>query len=286
MAGLIKMPGASLTPITGKRRGNGLAIINRELAGFAQSLAVAARCRRRLTETPDLDLTVERWRLDRAKTVHRLWLADYPAADAARDQLSGLLYDVPREPITRPLALQMLAVLFGALSKRRADDENAAMQMEACADLFNPVNDAVGTSTRLWRPASKHPLVTAVAIKSLIATSVFAPSPSELRSAMTKAETSLRSLAEYADKFVGLLQQADAIMFALDRASWQAAHASVAAAVAIAMRERTCFADEIDSEPDARWEALGQLAQVKAEEPTRAAACAARPAKRSSKPER
>jgi hypothetical protein len=211
-------------------------------------------------------------------------------ASAAYRQLSDVVLEEPNEPISHAAAVAMLSTLFGALSRRKADDENSATLLAATADLFNPLNDAIGRSTGLWKPVSKHPIVLALAVKHLIATSVFSPSPSELRAAMRLVVDKLSTLAGSAQQFVELVEHADAIAFEFDRGSWDAMHlcAAVSSDDVAAVEEAS---DERPGSP--RRDALGMHANKKfdaeqaqfpaPEEPAREAACAVAPAKRTRK---
>jgi hypothetical protein len=257
VSALVKMHG-QLTRTAAVHRGDGLALINSQLAGFAEPIAVADRCRAQLHRSDVSTYLPDARFLDRAKIVHRLWLPEFAQARAAFDQLFEIaVFDAPpREPITHATAVAMLSVLFGALTKKKADDENATTLLDVSADLFNPVNDAVGLGSGLWAPVSKHPVVLALAIKRLVATSVFTPSPAELRSAMKRARDSLGMLARYAESFAELIGHADEMVFAVDRPAWDSAYTSVSANVITAMR------DSIDDD-DARVAALDQLAKAK-----------------------
>src|SRR4030095_4716992 len=174
--------------------------------------------------------------LDRAKIIHdRLLRNVVTVTDAHSALLQVVIPSWRRDPITHSQATAMLGVLFGTLSKKRTDDENSAMLLASCADMFNPVNDAIGTATGLWKPITKHPLVLAIAIKQLIATSVFTPSPAELREAMKHASERISSRKAWTSQWLELINQADAIVFAFDRAGWDAAYAKVDGKTALYM---------------------------------------------------
>ena len=74
--------------------------------------------------------------------------------------------------------------------------------LAACCDMFSPMNDIIGEGMGLWKPICKHPVVLALAIKKLIATSVFTPSPSELREAMATVTHRIAVRAEWLGGFL------------------------------------------------------------------------------------
>jgi hypothetical protein len=164
------------------------------------------------------------------------------------------------------------------------------MLLASCADLFNPVSDAVGIATGLWKPAPKHPLALAIAIKQLIATSVFSPSPSELREAMKLAQGKVDVLASYAGQWLQLLERADAIVFEFDRPTWDAAYANVDSKVPLALHGQLIETDDGPEFPlSPRWRALNELWEAKhaAEEMVtnaRLAACKTKRVKRTKQP--
>jgi hypothetical protein len=309
MDALVRTSGKDLAQRGRSPRGAGLALINEELAHIAEAMATAAQCRRSLDcNTDAYYLSLDPKFLDRAKKLLFLWLPDYAEAVAAYKQLEAIVGWDPDEPITHATATKMLAVLFGTLSRRKADDDNEAMLLASCADLFNPINDKVGCSSRLWKPVSKHPVVLALAIKRLIAKSKFVPSPSELRETMSLVIEKLAGagLGGAAQRYIEAVEEADKIVFALDRAAWTAMYASagINSQVPLAMQGR--LEDEEPGEdehgnpiaPSPRWRALNDLweAKLEAEEAAelveasesqpRIAACDVPPAKRTRKAKR
>ena len=123
----------------------------------------------------------------------------------------------------------------------------------------------------------------AIAIKQLIAISVFTPSPSELREAMKSAAGTIGSLEGYASGWLTLLEQADAIVFEYDRAAWDAAYANFDSKVPLALEGRLFeTADDEEFPPSPRWRALNELWERKheaeeAETSARIAACKTKP---------
>jgi hypothetical protein len=107
--------------------------------------------------------------------------------------------------------------------------------LAACCDMFSPMNDIIGEGMGLWKPICKHPIVLALAIKKLIATSVFTPSPSELREAMAKVKSRIDVHAAWLGDFLSWVGKADRLLFEFDRPAWEAAYAGVHSNVAAAM---------------------------------------------------
>jgi hypothetical protein len=307
MDSLVRRPGKDLARSPSSRVA-GLALINEELAHLAPAMATADLCRWRL-DTGDhtylgCERSLEAKFLDRAKALHSRWLPDYAEAEAAHRQLEAIVSWYPREPITHTTATKMLAVLLGTLSKRKADDDNAAMLLASCADLFNPTNDTIGSSSRLWKPVSKHPVVLALAVKRLIATSKFMPAPSELRDTMNLVVEKLSSLGGRTQMFIETVEKADAIVFTFDRPAWNASYARASTQVPRAMQGRLEDQEPGEDEhgnpiaPSPRWLALNALWEAKlvaeeaaehveaSESQARIAACNAAPAKRTRKPKR
>jgi hypothetical protein len=110
---------------------------------------------------------------------------------AARQQLSRIVH--PWEPIDGATATAVFALMFGALAKRKsADDENMRALLLATTQMFNPQHARLGNFTGLWKPPPSHPVVVAMAVMQLLSTSVFAPTPSEVREACERAHEKLR----------------------------------------------------------------------------------------------
>jgi hypothetical protein len=157
-------------------------------------------------------------------------------ADAAHEALSEVLSPSWRqEPITQASALRMLSVLVGTLTKRKADDEHMATKPAACADLFNPATRAVGDATGLWSSVSDHPAILALAVKRLIFTSIFEPTPSELHEAMKLAHGKIASLAGWTERWLAALDRSDHVVFLFDREGWEEAHARMNIRVVLAL---------------------------------------------------
>ena len=182
-------------------------------------------------------------------------LRDLVEVDAASRELMLVLLMRPPfqdHPITPSVAVEMLAVLFGALTKTKTGGDNAAALLEACADMFNPITHHIGSATGLWEPVSRHPVVLALAIKKLLARSVFAPSPSELREAMIEAHRRIGVLQQYAQRWLDLLDHADQITFQFDRAAWDATYAAASSTdIARVMMGKARYDDfEYDGDDD------------------------------------
>jgi hypothetical protein len=291
MDALTKMPGKGLARRSAK--GDGLALINEMLdADVAKVLQTARQCQRDMQRN-DCYLGGERgvWEakfLDRAKLIHNALLARAGDVEDAYQALT-ILQMPPYQPIAYASAVKMLSVLFGALSKKKANDENTATLLSACADMFSPSSQMIGESLGLWKPVSDHPVVLALTIKKLIATHVFSPSPSELRDAMKLVCDKIGTLAAYAEQWLVLLDKADRVVFLFDREAWNAAYANMNSRVPSAMVK---LAEHDDcghaGEMPPRYKALDKLLDAKlgAEQETetkRIAACQATPAKRTRK---
>jgi len=311
MDALVEMPDKGLARPSPR---GALALINATLADVADMMETARRCRSLWTSAPDynsylgddartyLGFTPEARYLDRAKSaLGYLW--NLPAVDMAYGKLFDILNPSSDDEVTHALATKMLSVLFGALAKKKADaaDENTAMLMAACADIFHPMNDVVGETTGLWKPVCKHPIVLALAIKKLIATSVFTPSPSELREAMAEVKDHLSSRADWLCTFFDWMGKADKIVFEFDRPAWEAVCARHDSTVVLSLRDLQNDGPSEDTDengnpefpPSPRWLMLDDLykaklaaeaaAECEAESKQRIAACEMKPAKRTRK---
>jgi hypothetical protein len=123
-----------------------------------------------------------RWRLDDAKPYHFRHLPLAERADAAERFLYGII--IPLEPeVMHEQATAMLSYLFGAKGRRR--DEEAALKLAACIDIFDPANNELADTLQLWSKVPGHPLILALAIKNLMANKIFEPEEAELREALT-----------------------------------------------------------------------------------------------------
>jgi hypothetical protein len=255
MEALIEMPGTALTRPAAKKA---LALINATLTDLVDVMETARLCDDLFSQAPDyssyLGDGVGGNYLDRAKIAHGyLWQFAY--AEAAYASMLAILH--PRDDdgeITQATANKMLSVLFGTLAKKKADTDE--MLLAACADMFDPLNDMLGKTTRLWKPVCKHPVVLALAIKKLIATSVFAPTPSELREAMETATQKLQAAKRQLDNFLAWMIQADKIVFAFDRAAWEATYARLDSRVPSAMAARSYYYGNGDAERCAALEKI------------------------------
>jgi hypothetical protein len=309
MDALVEMPGKGLARPSPK---GGLALINAALADVPEMMTIADRCNYLHSHTPDHSSHLgcigefDARFVGRAKIVlgH---LCHYASACAAYDKISDILHLSSEDAVTQAMAAKMLSVLFGALSKRKADDtdENPAMLLAACADMFDPMNDFVGENLRLWKPICKHPVVLALAIKKLLATQKFSPSPSELREAIIDVQTRIGVRASWIENWLVWVDRADEIAFTFDRAAWDAAYAGAGSEIVLAVRERLGLVEGPDQDydddgkplpPSPHWLALDDLykaklaaeeaAEAEAESKQRIAACEMKPTKRTRKPKR
>jgi hypothetical protein len=260
----------------------GLAVINAPLVPIMEPMRVAEAARKFMQQDDSYlgsQLTLNY--LERARSMHLQLLASLPRARLSYEVLCAILIP-PFETVSYAQVSTMLGALFGALAKRK--DENASLLLDACCDLFDPVSLAIGESTGLWKPISNHPVVVALAIKRLLAKSVFAPTPSELRDAIKLAAERINTKAAYAGQFVELADQADAMLFLFDPPAWQMAHAAASQEASLAMRAMAELSnydlDDNDEAGSPRWQALNALA-LPSPEPSREAACkTTTPAKR------
>lgn len=296
---IIEAPGKGLARRSPKKGAKGLALINATVADIAQPLTIADQCRSPGIDTyladdvADGDFTVScidrASLLKQAKRVRTHLLRDLADVKAAHNSLFRVTF--ASEKVSYEIAVGMLSALYGALSKKKSDDENSGALMEASADLFNPVTDVVGRASGLWKPVSKHPAILALAIKRLLATQVFTPSPSELIEAMKHVEDRLGCLEHYANQWLESLYRADDIVFTFDRPAWEAAYANVSSKIVRMMQERLCGEEPGEDDdgnpiaPSQRWQALDDLIKAK-EAPQRVAACKKSPAKRTHKAKR
>jgi len=201
-------------------------------------------------------------RLAGAKSIHAPWLRCYAQIEATHIALSQMLMGFDRvDPLT---ASRMVSVLFAALGKKKTDTENALL-LAATVDMFSPLDESVAIATGLWEPLNQHPLIVALAIKALIAKSVFT-SASELRAEMKRVVNAIGRAAWAMEYIATTIWEADEAVFLGDRAAWDAHYASVGADVAAVMRdnlvEEDAYTDDDDNEIAAspRWLALDALA--------------------------
>jgi len=261
---LIKMPGRALAQPAAQV--GGLALINDELAGIAEALQIAERCRQIIKDHSSLGagdiVRLGARMLDHAKPIHKL-LAGAAKLDCAHSTLLSIIY--PRERISHADAIKMLAVLFSAMSRKKSDAGETAMKLAACADMFDPVSEAVGKASGLWKPVPKHPVMLALAIKHLMATSVWAPSECELREAMKTVRDRLLVMAHHIGEVVSLINRADMVVFTFDRAAWNAAYADarISASIIAVMSDDSEQLGEDGEPPTPRWKALDDLWEAK-----------------------
>jgi hypothetical protein len=218
--------------------------------------------------------------LERALPLHRSWLPSYARAHLVSTSLSGITSSCPC-PLTQADASSMLHYLFGAMGKRRNDE--AAAKLLACADIFSPTSNALGAALGLWKEVSRHPVILAITIKQLMAEKTFEPSEAELREALAKVKQRLSVHEHYVDQWLEKADRADQIVFAFDRAAWDAAYARADRETILAMREYAELGGEGPSEdldengdpecpPSPRWQALDDLLKAKQPKPKRIAA--------------
>jgi hypothetical protein len=265
MGALIDMPGRSVAQRSAKKD-SGLALINETLTEIAEPLAVAEQSRVMVQRGGLPFLGEPTAFLDAAKVVRAKMLRDVAKVEEARSALMDIVLPPWRNPLTPANAIRMLGVLFGTLTKKKAGDENSAMLLACCADIFNPINETIAASTRLWKPVSRHPVVLALAIKKLIATSVFTPPPSELRDAMIEANRRISRLEFWAGEWLDLFDRADLVVWEFDREAWHAAFVNLDISIPLAIQDRIQHdegAGEDDEPPSPRFAALEKLCNEK-----------------------
>jgi hypothetical protein len=273
--------------VLAKRASAGLAVINAPLVAIMEPMRVAEAARKFMLQDGSYlgGQTLHANYVERARSMHPQLLASLPRARLSYEALSAILIP-PFETVSYAQVATMLGAMFGALAKRK--DENASLLLDAGCDLFDPVTLAISESTGLWKPVSNHPIVVALAIKRLLAKSVFAPTPSELRDAIKLAAERINTKAAYVGQFVALADQADAMLFAFDRPAWQMAHAAASQEASLAMRAEAELSnyDVEDNAKDGslRSQALAKVCEAKQPVPVREAACKTTPAKRTRKP--
>jgi hypothetical protein len=282
---VVVMPpsGALVRPKAKQTAVAGLALINQVLdANTVEAMVDADRFCREVQQAAHLgEGAIRPGFLDRAKPLHKLWLPNFARAESCSSALFQLVCMPPLVPLTQAAASQMLHYLFAAMGRRRGDE--AAAKLLACADIFSPASNAIGTALGLWAAAPTHPAFLAIAIRQLMAAKVFEPSESELREALAAVERKLSTLAAVVDQWLARAERADEIVFEYDRRAWTAAYAAMNSKVALAMRDRLVEepADN-DQSPSTRWQALNALA-LPLPGPSREAACEVKPAKRTTR---
>jgi len=271
MDAIVEMPGKALVKSS---KGDGLVPMNRALEVFAPALALSKRYSQRWNVSIyQIGVIGEPRSVDTARKIHHGFLSALVEMDRACKTLQQVTSGHP--PVDRATALSMLNVLFAAIGKRKSDEESALL-LAAASDMFNPVNDILGCITGVEK-INRHPLVLAIAVKTLIATAKFT-SCAELREAMAKVERDIRTSAWHLEVMTGAIDRADAMLFEQDRATWDELHARGDAVV-----QRFMLRDlediegprEEDGEFPAtpgspRWQALDEL--LKAKTPKRIAA--------------
>jgi hypothetical protein len=113
-ASLIEMPGK------GPTRKNPLALVNTPLAGIAEPMRIADRCRDQLTGSmhPLIGASVHQSFLAYAKPVLAKSLREMAAVDSAYVDLVHVVEPPFLPPVMQALAFDMLGPLYAALAKR------------------------------------------------------------------------------------------------------------------------------------------------------------------------
>ena len=230
----------------------GLTLINEIFnADVMQALSDAKRLSEEARKAPSIDIG-KAW-LDDARRLHARWLNAAPRANAA----FRLWFDVDLEspPISLAEASAMLRFLFAAKGRKRGDE--AMAKLAACIDIFTPASNALAEAMGLWKPVPRHPLVLALAIKALMAKRLHEPEECELREELATVKERLDKRAARVSGWQQTLKHADQTVFALDRAAWDAAYATVDSAVVSVML------DDDDNSATPRCAALEALHKQK-----------------------
>ena len=259
------MTGRNLTTV----KQAALSLIGASLDGFAEPMQIAKGCL--LDQIGNVRPNDRRLRADQllanARHNHR-WMLPHAAKVRATVAALRPIISPHAIPISREIAIRMLVVLRPLIRK---DDAKAVL--ESCAAMFAPGVDIIGTATGLWKPISRHPVIVALALLKLKNEKVFA-SQAELRAAMQESEASIKSLVSSADEWMKLLADSDRIVFAHDRAGWNAAYANARSETISAMlvyveMDEDASEDDDDEAISPRWNALNELRQAKQIEPGR-----------------
>lgn len=265
MSGIVKFPGGGLTT-----KKAGTALVRVTANGLHVPLQIASACRNEfrcnvLRHLNDGDLAA--WQLPSAKHNHAKMLPRAALVDATHTALLSVVVPHLAPPISPDAALTMLSALFGPLGKKGND--NAAL-LDACISMLHPDADVVGEATELWLPIPKSPVIVALAVKRLLNNAIFAPMPAEFRRELREANRSVKSLADYAERWLALLHNADRIVFEHDRDTWTRAYENLGADVAATMQDRDEAGDvgddgedSEDIAPSPRWAALEAMRRAK-----------------------
>src|SRR5262249_10903600 len=253
---------------------NGLTQINQTLTAFAQPLQVSASCRNewdrqgRTIGVVYFEDDVGPWQIDNARKIHAGWVHKYVELRTAETALLDVLLPGPATRIDRTTAVRMITTLFAALGMKKNDEENA-MLLASAAEMFSPLDGLIGGVTRLWTPINTHPLVLALAVKTLIASAKFT-SCAELREAMEKVRHSIELKHWALEYLTTIIDRTHQIVFEHDRPSWQAHYATVDVTVVTAIRDTLVGIenpytddDDVDQPGSPRWQALSNLVQAK-----------------------
>jgi hypothetical protein len=266
-----------------------LAVINETLSNVADALAVADRCQSEgINGQNNLGQHAHNFEPARylapAKRLLNKMLPIYARAQEASSVLGRVAAGTSDHKITQATAVTMLSALFGALNKKKVEGDDHAGLLLVCADLFSPINRTIGKASGLWKPVSREPVVLALAIKRLLATQVFTPSPSELRETMEFVRRRLEVIAWWTWECLCHIELADEIVFEADRAAWDAVYAKLPRSIVAAMLASEGICNSPDGEDDdgnpipgsPRWEALNDHHnRLLAAEEARIAACGA-----------
>jgi hypothetical protein len=235
MGELTKTPTRALT-VPRSKGGSGLALINRTLSKFAEPLQMLSWCQAEMDHAHVYlgdDEPGDARYLAPARHVLNQQLRHYASACAAATALRDIVADRPSLQISQASAVKMLGALIGALSKQKNPSaEDTATLLLSCADMFDPVSNAVAATTGFWKSVGTHPLLRALATKRLLAKQKWTLAPSELREEMEWVRDSLdKRLRFWVEPWIAMVERADRIVFEHDRAAWQHAYHAVPSSV-------------------------------------------------------
>ncbi len=272
-------------------QGRGITVFERPLAGLTPALRVATQIRERdYHEISHRWLGHDRSMVAQAKEAHSKYLAKFGAAERARRVLSvAIRWDPPQ----RKTAGAMVGALLGGFGAKADRNVLAAM-----LDMLS--SDQIGIGSGLWQPMYLSSASLALACRKLMVTSKFTPKPAELHDACVEAHRKLHGAHSVLEEFTDYVRRCDAVLLEFDHAEWQrpyrtSEHQPILEEMlrlhAICGDGSNAWDDreyDDNDNPLHPFEQIVQREQAKllalpAPEPTREAACDAKPARRTSK---
>jgi hypothetical protein len=222
--------------------GGGLTIVTDALAPYQSAFAVARQCADLRTTLPAKVADLGTAKIVRAKLlpcVEEIYFASRALADMVSDN--------PRQRINAQDAVEMLGFLFGVLRRNDKGADTASL-LTACTEMFN--EDAALAAVLGVKLLPRHPAILPLAIRKIISTAIFPPSPSEVRAAMHQVRDKILLLRSEVTPVLALARAAERIAFQQDRAAWAAPYASGAVPSAVAGYLVTDSDDEMSAAVD------------------------------------